>query len=52
MLMACFVLSLISCSEIIENTFGSDDIAEGEEVVFTTSLLLFKGLTSAIRHPP
>jgi hypothetical protein len=38
MLMACFVLSLISCSEIFENTFGSDDIAEGEEVVFTTSL--------------
>ena len=36
--MAGIVLSLISCSEILEKAFGNDDIAEGEEVVFTTSL--------------
>ena len=36
--MAGFVLSLVSCNEILENGFISDDIAEGEEVSFTTSL--------------
>lgn len=36
-LMACFALSMTSCRETIESIF-SDDIAEGDEVMFTTSL--------------
>ena len=37
-LMACLVMTMVSCRETIENIFGGDDIAEGEEVMFTTSL--------------
>jgi hypothetical protein len=36
-LMACMAVSLSSCRETFENLF-SDDIEEGEEVMFTTSL--------------
>ena len=36
-LMVCFALSMTSCRETIESIF-SDDIAEGDEVMFTTSL--------------
>lgn len=34
----CLVMTLVSCSETIENIFSGDDITEGEEVMFTTSL--------------
>ena len=36
-MMACLVMSVVSCRETIESIFG-DDIAEGDEVMFTTSL--------------
>ena len=37
-MMACLVMTMASCRETIENIFDSDDIKEGEEVMFTTSL--------------
>ena len=37
-MMACLVMTMVSCRETIENIFGGDDITEGEEVMFTTSL--------------
>ena len=37
LMMACLVLSVVSCRETFENIF-SDDIVEGEEVMFTATL--------------
>ena len=38
LMMACLVMTMASCRETIENIFDSDDIKEGEEVMFTSSL--------------
>ena len=46
MLIACMAVSLSSCRETFENLF-SDDIEEGEEVMFTTSLPTVATVTRA-----
>ena len=37
LMMACLVMTMVSCRETIESIF-SDDIAEGDEVMFTAAL--------------